>query len=468
MALYAGLAVDAGARIVGGCCGNEARAIVAAMRRALDAPSAGGPRPDRRARSSPRSARSRRRPRPNRRAALAAARAARAREPIARGLASFEVGAEHAGERLDRFLGPRGGGARLALSRTRLKALIEAGEVEVDGVAARDPAREGRGRRAHRGRRSAARGFAARGRGHRRSRVVFEDEHLIVIDKPAGLVVHPGARPCRGHAGQRADPPLRREPFRHRRGAAAGHRASARQGHLGAASSSPRPTPRTRGSPTLFADHGRTGSLAREYLALVWGALRRARGQRRRAARPPSAHQREKMAVVAEERGRARGDALARVEEALGPATLVACRLETGRTHQIRVHIAHIGHPLARRSRSMAAGSRPRRRGWIRGARRRWTRSDGRPARRRSGVRAPDHRANRCGSRARRPTDFQAFSRLCADRARARGVRRRLNLSMNKISPCARRISSRRPLSAKVRTTIWSPRRPCAAAGARP
>jgi 23S rRNA pseudouridine1911/1915/1917 synthase len=101
----------------------------------------------------------------------------------------------------------------------------------------------------------------------------------------------------------------------------------------------------------LFADHGRKLSLQREYLALVWGGPDRQAGT---IDAPLGRHaiQREKMAVVPIERGR---EAIThwQCQETFGAdrdkkpiVSLIACQLETGRTHQIRVHFAHTGHPL--------------------------------------------------------------------------------------------------------------------------
>jgi 23S rRNA pseudouridine1911/1915/1917 synthase len=88
--------------------------------------------------------------------------------------------------------------------------------------------------------------------------------------------------------------------------------------------------------------------LERAYRAIVWGLPSRAEG-RIEAALGRSVHNREKIAVVAGERGRFAATRYA-VEEALPAAapvaSLVRCELETGRTHQIRVHLAHLGHPL--------------------------------------------------------------------------------------------------------------------------
>jgi 23S rRNA pseudouridine1911/1915/1917 synthase len=258
------------------------------------------------------------------------------------GLQIFHVDAAGAGERLDRFLAHAAAARRLALSRTRLKALIEAGEVKVDGALERDPsARLAEGARidfeAPPPQESPLSGEDLP------LEVVFEDEHLIVIDKPAGMVVHPAPGHSTGtlvnalirHCGESLSGVggIKRPGIVHRLD-------KDTSGLLVAAKTDAA----HRGLAELFADHGRTGALEREYLALVWGGFEAPAGKVAAAIGRHPRH-REKMAVVDEGRGR---HALThwRLEEALGPASLVACRLETGRTHQIRVHMASIGHPL--------------------------------------------------------------------------------------------------------------------------
>src|SRR5262249_24240861 len=97
-----------------------------------------------------------------------------------------------------------------------------------------------------------------------------------------------------------------------------------------------------------FADHGRTGDLERGYLAFVWGVPDRPRGTiEAQIDRHP--HSRDKMAVR-----KGRREAITHWElrevykgsDGKPVASLIECRLETGRTHQIRVHLAHIGHPI--------------------------------------------------------------------------------------------------------------------------
>jgi 23S rRNA pseudouridine1911/1915/1917 synthase len=254
----------------------------------------------------------------------------------------FDVGVENAGERLDRFLGQAAAAKRVALSRTRLKALIEAGEVRIDDSVARDPST-----RLVAGARIVfepppAEESSLTGEDIQLA-VVYEDEHLIVIDKPAGLVVHPAP----GHAAGTLVNAL----IRHCGASLSGVGGVKRPGivhRLDKDTSGLLVVAKTdaahRGLAELFADHGRTGSLEREYLALVWGGFDADAGKVVASLGRDPRH-REKMAVMSGERGR-HATTHWRLQENLGPASLIACQLETGRTHQIRVHMASIGHPL--------------------------------------------------------------------------------------------------------------------------
>jgi 23S rRNA pseudouridine1911/1915/1917 synthase len=174
--------------------------------------------------------------------------------------------------------------------------------------------------------------------------ILFEDKHLIVINKPAGLVVHPAA----GHDGGTLVNAL----IAHCGDSLSGIGGVKRPGivhRLDKDTSGVLVVAKTDQAHKVlseqFAAHGRDGRLERAYLAFVWGVPERKAGTISTGIGRSTAN-RQKMAVSKKADAR---EAITHfdVKETFGDvASLVECRLETGRTHQIRVHMAHIGHPL--------------------------------------------------------------------------------------------------------------------------
>ncbi|MBB5697563.1 RluA family pseudouridine synthase [Sphingomonas yantingensis] len=253
-----------------------------------------------------------------------------------RGVSTIEATISPAadGWRLDRALAE----AVPTLSRERLKVLIASGAVVGDAGPVRDPARKA----------TAGAQFQVNvpepKPAHNEAQAIdltiaYEDEHLIVVDKPAGLVVHPAAG--------NLDGTMVNALLHHCAGQLSGIGGVARPGIVH------RIDKDTSGL-IVAAKHDRAHeglarqfkahSIDRRYLAIVAG--RPLTGSGRVEARlGRSSADRKKMAVVGGEAGR---HAIThwRLLDPLREAALVECRLETGRTHQVRVHMASIGHPL--------------------------------------------------------------------------------------------------------------------------
>ena len=254
--------------------------------------------------------------------------------PRENNLREITAGPAAVGQRLDRMLAD----GLSDLSRSRVKTLVEAGRVTASGVTITDPSY-----RVKPGQTFAIMlpdPVAALPVGQTIALdVVYEDADLIVINKPAGMVVHP--------APGNPDETLVNALIAHCGMSLSGIGGVRRPGivhRLDKDTSGLLVAAKNDVAHQALADAFARRDIERAYWAVVWGVPAPRAGEIAGAIGRHPVH-RKKMAVVS--RGGKAALTRYRVLRPLGPAaSLVECRLTTGRTHQIRVHMASIGHPL--------------------------------------------------------------------------------------------------------------------------
>jgi 23S rRNA pseudouridine1911/1915/1917 synthase len=244
------------------------------------------------------------------------------------------IASEAEGWRLDRALAA----AVPALSRERVKALISGGRVaDESGTLVRDPSSKAKS-----GAYTLRVPEAAQAHNEPQDialPIVYEDDHLLVVDKPAGMVVHPAAGNFDGTVVNAL--------LHHCAGRLSGIGGVARPGivhRIDKDTSGLLVVAKTDVAHEGLAEQFARHSIDRRYLAVVSGLPNPAQGSVDAPLARSSAN-RKKMAITSVGRGK-RAVTHYRLLEPLNQAALIECRLETGRTHQVRVHMASIGHSL--------------------------------------------------------------------------------------------------------------------------
>jgi 23S rRNA pseudouridine1911/1915/1917 synthase len=245
---------------------------------------------------------------------------------------ALRVGPDDAGKRLDIFIAT----SLPEFSRSRVQALIRGGHVRVDGRVPRT------GERTRAGSAIALEVPAPAVPSLRPEdiplRVVYEDDDLIVIDKPSGMVVHPGAGRSTGTLVHALLHHCRHLP---------GIGGELRPGivhRIDKGTSGLLVAAKSEGAHRGLSSQFKAHTVDREYVAIAWGRFREPEG---RFDRPVGRHPTDRKRMSVASRAGRHAATRYRVEREIGPFSLLRLSLETGRTHQIRVHLAAAGHPVA-------------------------------------------------------------------------------------------------------------------------